>query len=559
MICESWEGGTIAGMYPLLEWLGGWADHCVFLTVHQGIHRANIKLIPAGGADADAHLAYWETAKALSHPCLLHLMESGRATIHDTDVVYVLTEKTDTFLSSIIPRKALDASDAKLIFGAIVDALLFLHERGFGHGSVRPSNIVLVGDQWKLTPEKMAAAEMAGRKANEYEAPEVAAGELTTAADVWSLGMIIVEAFERQTPSWDSQAINDPVVPDSLPAPFLEIARACLRRDPAQRISISGIKALLAGDALGASEAELKPQRSEPVPVVEPEAKPKFEEEVAAEKAGSSGEAEPVEFAPRSRLFSNLGEEDERTGRKGAVVWAIVVLLVAVVVLAVRGYRGGFFRGVMQNVPAQSQPSPKNEAESSAPAQASPSQAAPTPQPQSAPQPQFATQPQSTPAKGEGEASTGGAGESASGSQPSQTQTAAAATKPLEPAQPSQPQAPPVTQPERRRPGAEEAAANSRGAVVTRVLPNVEQGAIGSMRAPVEVEFHVSVNEEGTVSNVEYLSREPGNYFARIAWKAAQLWKFKPPESEGHAEASEWVLLFKFDRTRTEATATELR
>jgi hypothetical protein len=92
MICEGWEGLTVDGKFPLLEWLGGWADRCVFLTVRQSTHTANIKLIQASGADADACVAKWEAAKELSHPCLVGTMETGRYRLNDTDVAYVVTE-----------------------------------------------------------------------------------------------------------------------------------------------------------------------------------------------------------------------------------------------------------------------------------------------------------------------------------------------------------------------------------------------------------------------------------------------------------------------------------
>ena len=78
MICEGWEGLTVDGKFPLLEWLGGWADRCVFLTVRQAPHTANIKLIQASGEDAAACVARWEAAKALPHPCLVEMMETGR-------------------------------------------------------------------------------------------------------------------------------------------------------------------------------------------------------------------------------------------------------------------------------------------------------------------------------------------------------------------------------------------------------------------------------------------------------------------------------------------------
>lgn len=546
MICESWEGGTIDGKFPLLEWLGGWADHCVFLTVRRGTEQANIKLIPASGADAEAHLAYWETAKSLSHPNLLKLMESGRYTIHGTEVVYVITEKADTFLSALIPRKALDASDVKCFLEPVVEALMFLHEEGFGHGSVRPSNIILVGTQWKLASEKMASGEIAGRKPAGYDAPEVSSGALTPASDVWSLGMIVVEAFEQRIPSWDSETKSGPEVPNTLPEPFKRIARGCLRWDPSERISISEVRALLAGDALPSRRSEPIARWSEPV-ASESGVQSEDEGEIATEDADSFAPAEPVEFAPRSRLFSNLGEE-ERASRKAPKVLAALVVLAVLAVLAVSGFRNGWFHLTeTEKAPVPSQPATQTPQPQITP-EASQSASANAGQPAGAPPSQPASGGESAPPLNE----------TSPGSQPPETDTAPAATKQPEPAEAAPTSEPPVHEPETGKPVAKEAA-NSSGAVMNRVLPNVSPEASGSMRRAVEVELRVSVNEYGSVSNVEYTTLGPGNYFARKARQAAQLWKFKPPETEGHAEASEWVLLFQFDRRRTDVTATEVR
>jgi TonB family protein len=78
------------------------------------------------------------------------------------------------------------------------------------------------------------------------------------------------------------------------------------------------------------------------------------------------------------------------------------------------------------------------------------------------------------------------------------------------------------------------------------------------MRAPVEVEVRLSVSEEGKVSNARYGTQGPGNYFARTARQAAQSWTFQPPRIEGEPQPSEWMILFRFDRSHTEMTATEV-
>lgn len=567
MVCEGWEGSTVDGKFPLLEWLGGWADRCVFLTVRHGIQRANIKLVQAGGAEAEARLANWQTAAALSHPSLVQLMESGRYNIHDTDVVYLVTEKADAFLSGVIPRKALHPSEAKAILDSIVDALAYLHGRELTHGSVKPANIVKVGDQWKLASDEMVESgdfAKAGRKPDAYDAPEIADGKLTPAADLWSLGIIAVEAFSQRTPVWDRDAKADLGVPVwVMPEPFREMARGCLRWDPAERISIADAKALLARytPTSAAEEAAAPPVAAAPVvdstlPLVaqQPRVEQKKEPEaVRAEPADSFREPEPVEFAPRSRLFTNLGEEeDEHTGRKGSFVLAILVLLAIIALVAIR-FRGRLFSpGETHNVPAENQSSP--------PPQTAKKEAAP-----SQPVPANPAQPPAPDQQPAGSAESHGAPLE---SQQPQAPAVPPTTKPEQPVQPAQAANPPATKPETSPPSepapqpkretVPSPAANSKGEVVKRVLPDVEPGATGSMRRPVEVELRVSVNEDGKVSNVEYETRGPGNYFARKARQAAQEWKFKAPESNGQAMASHWVLLFRFERRRTDVTATEV-
>lgn len=559
MVCEGWEGNTVDGKFPLLEWLGGWADRCVFLTVRQGIQRANIKMLLATGSEADAKLANWQAAAVLPHPSLLQLMETGRFNIRETDGVYVVTEKADTFLSQIIPRKALDPSQVKAILEPIVDALGFLHGKGLTHGNLKPANIVGVGDQWKLASDEIVEPgefARADRKPDAYDAPEILDGKLTPAVDMWSLGIIAVEAFSQRTPVWDRDARADLGVPVwVMPEPFREMARGCLRWEPTQRISIDEAKALLgrytpSGDAreVEAEKPETAPvwNSTPPVAAHEPSVEATTVAEPAAvEPVDSFRDLEAAEFAPRSRLFSNLGEEEEHTGRKGSIGAVILVLLVVAVVVAVR-FRGRIFSpGETRNAPAESQSAPPQTTHK----EAGPSQAAPA-----TPNPPGTSQPQT------------GSVESQSAhpaSQPPPT-PAPAATKPKEPAPSAETESQPTPKPETSAPPAPEEetpparAANSKGEVVKRVLPDVEPGATRSMRRPMEVELRVSVDEDGRVSNVEYVTRGPGNYFARKARQAAQAWKFKAPESNGQAVASQWVLLFRFERRRTDVTATEV-
>ena len=75
-----WEGRVIDGKFTLRQWLGGSDVSGVFLTELPGDppQKAAIRLIPAGQIDAEAQLARWQAAAALSHPHLMRLLHCGR-------------------------------------------------------------------------------------------------------------------------------------------------------------------------------------------------------------------------------------------------------------------------------------------------------------------------------------------------------------------------------------------------------------------------------------------------------------------------------------------------
>jgi TonB family protein len=99
----------------------------------------------------------------------------------------------------------------------------------------------------------------------------------------------------------------------------------------------------------------------------------------------------------------------------------------------------------------------------------------------------------------------------------------------------------------------------ARGSVLQQVLPDVSRGAQNTIEGHVKVSVQVSVDASGNVSQARLVSPGPSKYFANHALAAANRWKFTPPQIDGQAAASEWVLRFQFGRTGTQVVPQETK
>jgi TonB family protein len=85
------------------------------------------------------------------------------------------------------------------------------------------------------------------------------------------------------------------------------------------------------------------------------------------------------------------------------------------------------------------------------------------------------------------------------------------------------------------------------GKVVQQVLPAAPQKARDTIQGKVRISVKVHVDESGRVTQAAFDSPGPSQYFAGLALKAAQLWKFAPAQMGGRNVPSEWVLRFEID------------
>ncbi len=259
-VWKQWEGRTVDGRFPLQSYLGGSDHSAVFLTLRQSAAgdspKAAIKLISADAVDAEKQLLRWQGARDLNHPNLIRIFEAGRCQLDSTDLLYVVEEYAEENLSQILPERALTAEEVRTLLPPVLKALQFVHEKGFVHGHIQPSNILAIGDQVKLSSDALSVPGERIRRTGAtgaYDPPEALSvmGAVSTAADVWQLGMTLVEVLTQRVPVWDVARSSAPEIPTAVPEPFRQIAEHCLPVDAGKRWTIADIS-----DRLSPARAE---------------------------------------------------------------------------------------------------------------------------------------------------------------------------------------------------------------------------------------------------------------------------------------------------------------
>jgi TonB family protein len=259
---SQWEGHVVNGEFHLQKYLGGSSESAVFLTEHRDalLQPAAIKLIPADEATKNLYLSRWSVAQKLSHPHLIRLLQQGCCRLGDHDLLFVVMEYAEENLAEIIPERALTPVEVRELLTPALDVLRYLHGRGLVHGHLKPANILATGDQLKLSSDGLLvhgeAIQVPGKQ-SVYDPPEKASGKISPAGDVWSLGMTLSAALTQHPPAVNGEPLTDAKVPVDLPAPFFDIVRGCLVRDPLQRLTVAEIGARI--DAKPSSTQSLAP------------------------------------------------------------------------------------------------------------------------------------------------------------------------------------------------------------------------------------------------------------------------------------------------------------
>ncbi len=252
------EPRTLAGRFDLGEVLGrgGMAD--VYRAHDRVLHReVAVKLLretTENQRDRDRFTSEARTLANLSHPGLVMLLDVGTTDDRPFLVMELVEGRT---LASEIAAGPVGAPVVTRVARQVAQALAYAHGAGVVHRDVKPGN-VLLGDDQRVKLADFGIARLVGDTVRHtqtgttigtaaYLSPEQVQGrDVTGAADVYALGLVMIEAMtgERAYPGTPTEAAlarlhRDPDVPHHLP--HRELLAAMTLRDPDARPSAAEV------------------------------------------------------------------------------------------------------------------------------------------------------------------------------------------------------------------------------------------------------------------------------------------------------------------------------
>ena len=288
----------VDGRYPIGAEISRLGRSTVYETEHGDKHQpAVLKVRERYESEGEGPADRWRSAMGVAHPNLLKIYDVGSSTLHDVPVTWAVMEQPDESLEEVLISRPLTTDETREILKSVGSALRHLHEHGFAHTCLSPSNVLAVGDQIKLSSDSVT---------------RIDGDRISAAEDMKSLGTLIVQVLTQRVPNGH--------LPGEIPEPFREIAQGCLDPEPATRWTAAQVLARLK-----------KPDIVYPLPThqLHVQTPPAVEKKIHI--------VEPRVEAPRE-TESRDASQDEASSVKNIPYWiyaALVALLLIVVIAAV--------------------------------------------------------------------------------------------------------------------------------------------------------------------------------------------------------------------------------
>lgn len=267
------DAGVVDDRYALLEVIGrgGMAD------VYRGQDRVlgrevAVKLMRHHTDERDRQRFHDEALllAGLSHPGLVAVLDVGTS---EGRPFLVMELVEGASLADLFEQGPLDPARAAAIGAELASTLAYVHDMGVVHRDVKPSN-VLIDSLGRVRLADFGIAKMMSEASGltatgqaigtaAYIAPEqVRADPITSASDIYSLGLVLLEAMtgERAYPGPPTEAAlarltREPVIPTALPGAWQALLRQMTVTEAPLRPTAADVAGRLAGLAAAPSTA----------------------------------------------------------------------------------------------------------------------------------------------------------------------------------------------------------------------------------------------------------------------------------------------------------------
>lgn len=277
------QNSIVDGKYHLKEFLGSGGEGAVYradeVILDEPVRFVAVKLHLKEDDNLEQQKRQIKIILNISHPHLIRCFTAGQCKLKDYELVYLVMEQGDAkTLDKCLP---LSEEETREVVQSIGSVLVYLHDQNIVHRDVKPENVLRVDEQWKLSDfgtlrEEIQSQGVLTRSFNGtpgYAPPESYDGKIFLAWDVWSLGAMIVEILTgnraflgKTTQHLQTLVIRaEPQLTQSLPAPFDEIVRGCLIKDPNERWTAKQVLEALNKPAISPSRPQPKPRIPPPL------------------------------------------------------------------------------------------------------------------------------------------------------------------------------------------------------------------------------------------------------------------------------------------------------
>lgn len=184
-------------VYKLGKLIGKGSDGVVYELLGDQCNRDVIKFIQGDAFGIKNYIEYYIFTTLDDK----YITKCKNLEIDDDGLIKVIFEKADMDLKDYIQKHKLTNKNKKHIMKKLLVGLEYLHSFNIIHGDIKPSNILVFGEDIKYTDFNLSSLHLTDKKINRrlytmtYRPPEISEDWASLKSDIWALGCTFFEIY----------------------------------------------------------------------------------------------------------------------------------------------------------------------------------------------------------------------------------------------------------------------------------------------------------------------------------------------------------------------------